>query len=398
MYWTAFTAWIALAVPTSLWPGNSLSILAAYLRTDLIMLFVIAGLAVTWRHCRLLMYAIAWGCAINLLTARFFQNDLGGRLSLNVGAVADPNDFAAHLLLVLPFLLWIALAKRGILVRAGAFAGIGAGLFLILRTASRGAAVGLLVEVLFFLLRANMRQRLAMFALVPAAAITLAIAVPQSALVRIRSFSAADPNQEAFQSAESREYLFRKSIAYTIQHPLFGVGPGEFPEYEGEHNRLAGKTHGYWQETHNTLTQVSSECGIPAAIFFIAAIVSTFSLLKYTYRQARRRADCADIATAAFCIMLGFTGFCAAVMFLNFAYFFYFPAMGGLGIAVASAARAEFQQRGDAPEQPKPSGPAAPTHRPVSRTIHIGRPLRGGNPLHSRLFQMTNASAPGNPA
>jgi hypothetical protein len=37
--------------------------------------------------------------------------------------------------------------------------------------------------------------------------------------------------------------------------------------------------------------------------------------------------------------------FCTAIAFVNFAYFFYLPAMAGLAIAMSKAAQVEFQSR-----------------------------------------------------
>jgi O-antigen ligase len=364
-YWTAFTVWVAMAVPFSIWKGHSFVIFAEYLRSNFVMLLVIAGLAVTWRQCRMLMYAIASAAVVNLATAKLFQRQADGRVSLEFGTVANSNDFAAHLLLVLPFLLWVGLSTRNIIVRIIALFGIGVGLYWILGTGSRGAFVGLAGALLFFVIRATARQRIALIALAPVGVLALATIVPRSALERIFSYSQDDTEAaEAVQSRRSREYLFRKSLEYTLQHPVFGVGPGEFPEYEGTTNRIPGTTHGYWLQTHNTITQVSSECGIPAALLFIAGIATTFGLLNSTYKQARRDPVWKDIQIAVFCIMLGYVGFCVAAMFLNFAYFFYFPAMAGLAIAVSHAAREEMQTREATPRptifMPPPRVPRVP--------------------------------------
>ena len=48
---------------------------------------------------------------------------------------------------------------------------------------------------------------------------------------------------------------------------------------------------------------------------------------------------------AAFFIMLGMVGYCTAIAFLNFAYFFYLPAMAGLAISFNRAAQREFRAR-----------------------------------------------------
>ena len=352
VYWTAFAVWMVLATPFSSWIGGSASFVLVYLRTNIVMLFVVAGLAVTWRECRQLMYVIGASAVINALAARLFQSEetaAAGRLSLDVGTIANSNDYAAHMLLVIPFLLWIGLSSRWMAVRLAACLGVAYGIFIILDTGSRGGTIGLCAGLLFFLWRGTARQRIALLALGPVALVALLALVPGKTLERIRTITADTRNgdQEAIMSSESRQYLLRKSVLYALEHPLFGVGPGQFASYEGRHNIVVG-THGLWHEAHNSFTQAASECGIPALVFFLAGIVSTWRLLSATCREASRRPDCRDIQTTTFCIMLAMAGFLAAITFLNFAYFFYLPALAGLAIATHHAAREQFRSRAGA--------------------------------------------------
>jgi hypothetical protein len=50
--------------------------------------------------------------------------------------------------------------------------------------------------------------------------------------------------------------------------------------------------------------------------------------------------------------MLAMTAYCIATTFLNFAYFFYLPAISSLAIAVSNAARVEFARRSSLEPQP----------------------------------------------
>ncbi|MGA2723340.1 MAG: O-antigen ligase family protein [Bryobacteraceae bacterium] len=348
-YWFGFVICMTLAVPFSSWRISSLDLVITYVRTAFPMLFVVGGLVITWRECKVTMYAILWGAVVNLLSARVFGSTAwADRAGLEFGTVANPNDFAGHLLLVIPFLLWPVLASRHILLRVAAFAGVAYGLYYVLASGSRGALVGLVVAGLFFLWRGSAQQKVALLLGAPILFAVLAAVVPQGVLHHIRSFSADNPDADsaAIESSVLRTYLLRTSVAYTLRHPLFGVGPGQFGEYEGTHNQLAGMTHGYWRDTHNTYTQVSSECGILAALFYVAAVFSSFRLLSSVFRQARARRDCQDIRLAAFCVMLGMVGYCTAITFLNFAYFFYLPAMVGLAVSFSRAAEREFRARG----------------------------------------------------
>jgi O-antigen ligase len=150
----------------------------------------------------------------------------------------------------------------------------------------------------------------------------------------------------------------KTSLLYTLQHPVFGVGPGRFADFEGGSSQERGE-RGAWHETHNMCTQVSSECGIPALVFFAGALVSTYRLLSRIHQRTKGTTQHNAIAVPAFCVMLSLVGFCAAAFFLNQAYRFYLPALSGLAIAMAAAAEREITP-GLAPGKPVPRQGAQP--------------------------------------
>lgn len=371
LYWTGYAVCMTLAVPFSIWKGGSAATVFGFLRADFPILLMIAGLGITWRECRAVFHTIALAAIASAVAGPLFQQDYGiGRTGMAIGTVADPNDYSAHLLLVLPFLLWEAAITKSMLVRLTALGFVGLGLVNILRSASRGGAVALAAAFLFFLFRASAAQRLVLVLLVPVCGVVFLASVPKTAMDRILAFAGSGSltpleTSSAAESTRSRVYLLKKSIEYTLQFPVFGVGPGEFTEYEGQNNKVIG-THGLWHETHNTFTQVSSECGIPALIFFVAGLVSSFRLFNAVYRESRLRIGCEDIRNAAFYAMLGLFGFCAAISFLNFAYFFYLPAIGGLSILLSTSAREEMRARAgtgsNAPAVPMPWSPPPRRH------------------------------------
>jgi hypothetical protein len=350
LFWTGYMFWLLLATVFSTWRSNSLATVSGYLRADFPILFVIGGLGVIWRDCRAMLHTLAWSGMLSVLTQPLFERSYeGGRLTVGVGSVSNPNDYAAHLILVLPFLLWEVFCARSKVVRVLSLGFIGLGLLLMLKTGSRGGLVAIVVASLFYLWRATGRQRLAMLLLGPVVAIMLVSSIPQSTLRRILSFSASDDAvAEALDSSESRKYLFWKSVEYTLEFPLFGVGPSQFADYEGTHNMIGGTTHGAWHAAHNTFTQISSECGIPALLFALGGVITSYRLMRKLHREAQRRPDCEDIRDGAFCGMLAIVGFCAAISFLNFAYVFYLPAMGGLAIMLSRGGWHEIERRSKA--------------------------------------------------
>jgi O-antigen ligase len=333
-YWVGFTLLLFLAVPFSSWPGGSVKTVLAFGRSDFPMLFVVAGLTCTWDECKTIMRAIAVASLFGISLGRIFIDADQDRLALSFGTIANSNDYAGHLLLMLPFLLFVGFTTQKLIVR---FVCIGAflyGVALVLQTGSRGAALAVVAGTLVFLVRGSTRQRIALMMLVPVGLIALLVVLPESTRTRLMSFSQSESgvSQEALESSESREYLLKQSIIFTFTHPVFGVGPGQFSSYEGGLRTEDGE-RGSWHETHNSYTQISSECGIPAAVCYLAALFTTFALLNRFWHNARRLGN-SEMITAAFCLMLALTSYCTAITFLNFGYRFYLLAISGLVIAM----------------------------------------------------------------
>lgn len=345
-FWMAFFGWMVLAVPFSYWQGGSFTLVSNYSRFNLILMLASGGLATNWKEIRLIFYTIAAGTLLNLLTARLFMDDINGRISLDFGgSIGNSNDLAAHLLFVLPFVLWVVLDhKRSMLIRIPLLGAIGYGLWVIVGTASRGALIAVFAGVLFLFWRASMRQRFAGFLACVILAVVLVAASPKATLDRLGSLF-GEQNEEADASADIRGLLFRKSLAYTVQHPIFGVGPDQFSNYESQAHDTQAKS--LWHPTHCAWTQVSSECGIPALIFYVCGLGSAALLINRTYRTARQKGY-PEVANVCLCYLLAMLGFHVAISFLSNAYTIYGPFMVGLAGSISFAAAQQMAAKKDA--------------------------------------------------
>jgi O-antigen ligase len=345
--WLAFVIWLLLAIPFSSWKGGSLMDVMTYIRTNFIMFLVTAGLATRWAHCRSMIYAIAVAVIVNLGMATFFistSTSTSNRLALGTaGMVSNPNDLAAHLLFVLPFLLFIVLKPRiHLAFRFLLGAAIIVGLFQILRTGSRGALIALGFTLLFIIVRGPRSLRFAMVTALPVILVTLILILPSSTWQRLTFFSGTNEAlEEAALSTEARKDLLKESLIYTLQHPIFGVGPRQFMSYEAQEKKDQG-LRGSWHDTHNSYTQISSECGIPALLFYLAAVIATFRLLGSIQNKAKTYGQ-EEIIAATFCIRVALVAYNIAALFVNFGYFFYLPATSGLVVAMWYAVRREQQ-------------------------------------------------------
>ncbi|MCU1336621.1 MAG: hypothetical protein JWO19_2202 [Bryobacterales bacterium] len=338
-YWLAFFLWMVVGIPFSYWKGGSTSLIYDYSRVCMTMMLVIGGLATKWKEIRAVFYTIGIAGVVNLLTARMFAKEQGGRMNMESasGTIGNSNDLAAHLILVLPFILFIAMdRRRNPFLRYAMLPVMAYGVWVILGTASRGGLVALCAVFLFMLLRATPMQRV----LAALAAVVLAVGsfaiLPGATLNRLGTLFGQE-NDEAQESSGARSYLFKTSVRYTLQHPIVGIGLGQFSSFEGNQSRAEGK-HGSWHETHCSWTQISSECGIPALLFVILGISSALVLVHRTWRKARTQGF-RDISDACFCYLVAMVGFLVAITFLANAYRFYLPAMIGLAISMSFVAR-----------------------------------------------------------
>ena len=235
-----------------------------------------------------MMYAVALGGVVNLLwVVATGATGEAQRIALaDNGAISNANDLAAHLLLVMAFVLFVALVSKRWAIQAIAFTVFSFGLYYIVRTGSRGALIALMLSVLFIFLRAPAAVRLSAALAIPVAAVVLIALLPRDTLVRYATtFSNTAKAEEgddpadtkgAEASTRAKTYLLETSALYSIEHPLFGVGPGEFEDQEAAIAKESNR-HAAWQVPHNSYTQISSEAGIPAFVFQVAALIGTFA-------------------------------------------------------------------------------------------------------------------------
>src|SRR6185436_10081494 len=103
-----------------------------------------------------------------------------------------------------------------------------------------------------------------------------------------RMASIVDDKQDARQftgSRAARETVMQEGINTFLEHPITGVGAGQFKNYNppGRKER--------WRETHNSLIQVAAETGIVGLLAFVflvfragALCVSNLRLLSRSQR------------------------------------------------------------------------------------------------------------------
>jgi O-antigen ligase len=263
-------ATILMTAPFSIWMGGSVATFTdVYVKLILIFILMLNTLTTPKRIDRFLwLIVLATGYiafravadyarGINLIENGRVQGAVGGMFK-------NPNDLALNMVAVMP--LATSLAMRAVtplrrLAAAGcALLMIGA----IIASQSRSGTIGLAVMIL--ILGATMARRRPAIAFAAVFAFLLALPLmPSSYWHRISSIT--DESRDDTGSREARQTLFRESFRAFLQHPLTGVGAGQFKNYDPEGREQA------WRESHNVVLQVAAELGIVGlgAFLFLVA-------------------------------------------------------------------------------------------------------------------------------
>ncbi len=330
--WLGFAACLCAATATSVWKGGSFAVLFPYLRTTLIIVALIPAVALSRMDISRVLRTIGLAGFVPIFFGIASNDYRSGRLELSgAGAsIENSNDFAALLILVLPALAYLTLRPKTTAVsKILGIIGIGLACFMILGTGSRGALLSMIISTLYVLKAGSGKIRLGLLVGLPVIALAVIPFLPGEASQRLASlFNPSDRTEEAVESQEQRTQLLLASLRISLANPLTGVGPGTFQIYQAGEAEAAGQ-RGMWHETHNSYTQVSSECGIPAFLFYVTAIVMTF----LTFQRGMKSSD-PDLKGACQILSIMLISFSVCMFFLAQAYGFGFPVLGGFAISV----------------------------------------------------------------
>ena len=340
----AFTAWLGVAAVMGVWWTGSLPALTSAVMS-LMLVFVVVGAITTAERMKKALYMIGFSSLLAALQAFVFGNEGSGRLGLSTGAFMDPNIYAMTLLMGVPLLLFFAGRVRGFVWKWVAIGGVIVILRTSLYTGSRGALIAMGVLALLLFVRLPVRHKVLLVAgmifLLPAGYVML----PEYLKLRYLTLFTNDVQtsdnrlREQVQggdlnSSEGRLALLGSSLRMTFNHPLFGVGPGDFPT---ENFKIVERETGrkIWLVSHNSYTQVSSETGIPGFLMYVTLLFLAVRNSQRVLRAAKSsRPPPPLLVDCARYLNLTTVTICSGAFFLSIGYEQMIFVLIGLSIAI----------------------------------------------------------------
>ena len=286
------------------------------------------------------------GFAQTSLDSQILTLDAAKKDARTAGPIGEKNYYAQFMLLLVP----LAFGQfRGAQTRWARLVSLGMGLLILLgiaTTASRGAAIGFIVLVLTIVILREIQLR--QFLLVVAVSVVLLMLVPafQTRIYSMISAAGSLPGSGQIQTIEKSlqgrvSEMWAAAVIFS-EHPIGGVGPGNFPvHFLKNAGSLGFQVHAEQRMAHCSYLEIAAETGIVGLLLYLGIYAVTLRELWYS----RQWATCSMARDQATAFLLMVIVMMATGLFLSLAFERYYWFMLALAAVAAATARSADERR-----------------------------------------------------
>ena len=335
------TGWYIAGLPFALWRLGSFQMLTHVWLKTLLIFFLLTQVLTTVERIRKLLWAVILSELVVTSISIFLSSRaiwVGERLlGFNLG-ILGWNFLGIAEALTMPYIAAIFVVRRSILEASLLVAAVISMTWMLMLTASRSGFLDVVLSAAlawFLVLRGNSRGRFLGAAMALALVVALSLA-PQVFWERLGTmWDAADSttNEVAASARESEEShltVLTRSIEYTLEYPIFGLGLGNFEVANGNDLGVPGA----WIGTHNTFTEISSEAGVPALLLFVGLLVTALRNIKKMNKVSVNNPEAWEVNLLARATQVSLLSFAFGAFFAHLAYEYYFFYLVGIGVGI----------------------------------------------------------------
>lgn len=331
-------ALMLIGVPTSLWPGNSLTFALKTYTSNLLFLGVTAASVrsirdVEW-YARANLYG---GLFYAMLVNVFFRVGSDGRLGSLV--YYDANDFALVMVATVPFAVYVLKYGPGGVRRVLGLLSLGLITLALVKSGSRGGFLGMIAVMLYILLRYRaIPSSTRLF--VAVAGVLLSVLIGSDKYWEQMSTILHPTADYNWTDPQGRREVWKRGVIYVQNNPVLGLGVGAYPIAEGTLSAVgqarASAGRGFkWSVAHNSFLETAAELGIPGLVLFVGLFVASFRLLRKIKPGGIYGPGISRRETALSQMLIGsLFGFAIAGIFVSAEYFSYLYFLLGLVIGL----------------------------------------------------------------
>jgi O-antigen ligase len=266
-----------LTIPTAFWRSGAADIVINKFSKGVIVALLISLVVTKMGELRKLLFIQASAVALITVVSLIAHHTEDGRLmGIQKGILENPNDLAINIAINFPLCMAFLFAAKGGLRKIAWAVGLLCMMYGVVATYSRSGMIAMVITGLICLWEFGIKGKrfmlLASTAILGVLAVAGLVASPRYAERILSLIRRPDPRElvagtmesHGEGSLEARSELLKESLRLMLHHPIFGIGPGQFPAVTQE-----------WRVAHNTYTELGAEAGIPALALFIALLVTS---------------------------------------------------------------------------------------------------------------------------
>ena len=374
---TLLTGWFIVTVPFSTHRGGSMELLSeGWMRSYLCFVLVLA-ICSRPLYVRRVIHTLAWSVLVASLLAMAYGIAPHGRIQLPFGLLSGPNELAGAMVIGMLYWMFILFDPgAGKLYRVFSIAASLPIMLILIKTGSRGGLLTLAVAFAIMFLRFSLGRKIGVALGSIVLVIMAFVVLPDDLRRRYTTYFQSDlQSPEAVDiddptgSTESRLYLLERSIQFTLEHPIVGVGLSQYAPQEDVAARKEGKRKGSWLGTHNTYTQISSETGIPGLAIFLAILIMAVRNISWILRTAGSLPGVygQTLVNAGQALQTVLVAYLVMFLFEHTAYLPLWPTLVGMIAALRSSLELELPYRQAATPAAIPARPGQPAKAAVRR-------------------------------
>jgi O-antigen ligase len=271
-----------LTVPFAYWRGGAFDTVVNKFSKGVICALLIVLVVTKVNELRKLLYIQSAAVAAVTVASLLVRHTVDGRLmGIQKGILENPNDLAINIAINFPLCMAFMFAAKGGLRKVAWAIGLISMLYAVVATYSRSGMIAMVITATICLWEFGVKGRRVMLlmsaAIIGIISLGLVLVTPKY-LARMETLVHETPEgtqergtleSHAQGSVEAREELLKDSLITALHHPVFGIGPGNFPAVAGQ-----------WHVAHNTYTEIAAEAGFPAIFLFLWMLVASMRKIR----------------------------------------------------------------------------------------------------------------------
>src|ERR1700747_2075715 len=307
---------LILTIPTAFWRGGSFDTVINKFSKGVIIALLISLVVTSMSALKRLLYIQASAVAIITIASLLVHHTEDGRLmGIQKGILENPNDLAINIAINFPLCMAFMFASKGGMRKLLWSFALICLLVGVAATYSRSGMIAMMITAIVCLWEFGVKGRRFMLVGVTMILGVLAlgglVASPKYRARMASLIQRPDPRSLVEGSMEShgegsleqRTALLKESVSLMLHHPIFGVGPGNFPAVTEQ-----------WRVVHNTYTEFGAEAGIPALVLFLALLFVSMGHIKRVYKLPGYKSD-PEIRIWTSALWAALAGYAAGALF-----------------------------------------------------------------------------------